>query len=470
MDQRLESGDRGRATAFLYGRIDYERRLIPVHDGFRLDRMKCLMKGLGNPQERLPAIHIAGTKGKGSTAAMLHQVSRAAGYNVGLYTSPHLEKLEERFVVAGQPCSSEQLDVLVQQLKPIISEVDEQSPPGEQLTFFEITTALAMLYFEQQQVDFAILEVGLGGRLDSTNVCQPAVSVITNIGLDHMHLLGDTLEKIASEKAGIIKPAVPVVSGARAPAAAAVIEQAARDNHSPLIQIGRDFDCHARDENGEELIFDFHAQVADERFQYQQLRCGIPGRHQLDNAAVALATLALMQERWPTSDDALERGLATVHCPARLELVPSSPRVLLDVAHNLPSIQALAGHIDTRIEAQRRVLVFACSRDKDIQSMLPELLPRFDEVILTRFVDNPRSHEPDHLKELAQQWLIQHPADSFHERRPGLHLAEDPAGAWQLAQRLAGVDDLICIAGSFFLAAELRPLLPVEAGAETPIP
>jgi dihydrofolate synthase/folylpolyglutamate synthase len=468
MAEQLESMDRSGALAFLYDRIDYERRSAPLHNSFRLERMTALMAMLGNPQHQLPAIHVAGTKGKGSTAAMVHQVGQAAGYRVGLYTSPHLQRLEERFVVDGQLCSATELVALIQQLRPLIETLDSQSGPDDKLTFFEITTALAFLHFRQQNVDFAVLEVGIGGRLDSTNVCQSEVSVITNIGLDHTHLLGSTIEKIASEKAGIIKPGVPVVSGAHDAAAAEVIAAVAERQHAPLAVIQRDFHYQLKGTGEICEQFDFSATIDGRCIQWKDLESGIPGRHQVDNASVALAALAQLNDRWPVSETAVRRGLASAHCPARLELIPGQPRVLLDVAHNLPSIQALAQHLETRLTAERRLLVFACSRDKDVQQMLPHLLPRFDEVLLTRFVDNPRARDPLELLQLARGWLANHPAKDFRDRQPRLHIADQPLLAWQRARQLAGADDLICVAGSFFLAAEIRQLVPDSPGIHVP--
>tara|TARA_B100000809_G_scaffold173150_1_gene170417 strand:- start:3683 stop:5092 length:1410 start_codon:yes stop_codon:yes gene_type:complete len=456
MGQQLETADQIAALAFLYDRIDYERRPPPVERGeFRLDRMRQLNERLGNPAAALPCIHVAGTKGKGSTACMIQQITTLGGYRTGLYTSPHLERLEERFVVDSQVCQQGQLLRLLEQVQPVVEALDSESPQQQGPTFFDITTAMAILFFHQSQVDCAVLEVGLGGRLDSTNICQPEVSVITNIGLDHTDLLGSTVEEIAAEKAGIIKPGTPVISGSRDAGARAVIQQIADQQGAPLLSIGEDFDVQMDARNR----FSFSGTIAGRTISWSDLHCGIPGRHQLENAAVALAAIAQVADRWPIEQELIREGLASAYCPARLELISGQPQLLLDVSHNLPSVKALANHLETEIVAKRRVLLFSCSRDKDSEGMLAALLPHFDDVIFTRFTSNPRATSPAELREQATRWLAVHPARNFDCRNPRLFECPDPATGWTQARELAGPDDVICIAGSFFLAAEIRPLL-----------
>ncbi|MGH7136768.1 MAG: bifunctional folylpolyglutamate synthase/dihydrofolate synthase, partial [Pirellulales bacterium] len=233
------------ALSFLYGRIDYERTAMPYGQGeLRLDRMRELLRRLGDPQDRLPIVHVAGTKGKGSTSAMIAAGLSAAGHSTGLYTSPHLERLEERFLVDGQPCGEEELADLTDRLRPIVAEMDREARVADEIgpTYFELTTAVALLHFVKRGVGAAVLEVGLGGRLDSTNVCLPRVAVITSISFDHMKQLGNTLEAIAREKAGIVKPAVPLVSGVVAEEPRREIAKICRQRGAPLVQLGRDFD------------------------------------------------------------------------------------------------------------------------------------------------------------------------------------------------------------------------------------
>ena len=462
MRHQHETTDPSALLALLYDRIDYERRGLPNEQGeFRLDRMRQLMEQLGNPADSLPCIHVAGTKGKGSTACLIQQVALLAGYRVGLYTSPHLESLEERLVINGQACQPEQLRQLLQQVQPVVEMLDRQDPQKPGPTFFDITTAMAILHFQQSQVDLAILEVGLGGRLDSTNICYPDVAIITNIGLDHTHLLGCTIEKIAAEKAGIIKPGIPVISGTRDAGARAVIEDIARQQGAPLLLIGRDFDIrrNARNLPGEPEQFAFSGTIDGRVICWENLTSGIPGQHQVENAAVALAAIACLADRWPIDETSIRQGLATAYCPARLELFPGEPQLLLDVSHNLPSVEALARHLETEISAERRILLFSCSQDKDSEGMLACLLPQFDDVIFTRFTGNPRAADPGTLHDQAASWLEENPATDFQRRHPRLSTCQHPVDGWERALELAGPDDVICIAGSFFLAAEIRPML-----------
>ncbi len=462
MHHQHETTDPSALLALLYDRIDYERRGLPDEQGeFRLDRMRQLMEQLGNPADSLPCIHVAGTKGKGSTACMIQQIALLAGYHVGLYTSPHLECLEERWVIDGQACRPEQLRRLLQQVQPVVEMLDKQDPRKQGPTFFDITTAMAILHFQQSQVDLAILEVGLGGRLDSTNICHPDAAIITNIGLDHTHLLGCTIEEIAAEKAGIIKPGIPVISGTRDGGARAVIQDIARRQGAPLLLIGRDFDVRRNTRNvaGEPEQFTFSGTIDGREICWENLASGIPGRHQVENAAVALAAIACLADRWPIDEALIRQGLATAYCPARLELFPGQPQLLLDVSHNLPSVEALTRHLETEVTADRRILLFSCSRDKDSEGMLACLLPHFDDVIFTRFTGNQRAAAPGELHDQAVRWLEKHPAGDFHRRSPRLSECQHPIDGWERALEIAGPDDVICIAGSFFLAAEIRPML-----------
>jgi dihydrofolate synthase/folylpolyglutamate synthase len=332
-------------------------------------------------------------------------------------------------------------------------------------TFFEITTAMAFLHFARQQVDAAVLEVGLGGRLDSTNVCRPSVCIITSISFDHTRQLGNTLAAIAGEKAGIIKPGVPVISGVVNEEPREVIRHVAHESGARLFQCGEDFDfddssgSSTRGEGGERL--DYREPAADPVWTLADVQVGLLGRHQAANAAAAIAAVRRLQEQgWPIGETALRQGLAAVRWPARIEVVGRRPTVILDVAHNVASIAALLAVLGERFAGRRRILIFASSKDKDTAGMLRLLLPAFDEVVLTRYIRNPRAVELEVLYDLA---LSQIPAGNHGQRSPAVHTAATPEQAWHLARQAAGPDDLVCIAGSFFLAAELRPL----AGAAT---
>lgn len=466
------------ALRFLLGRIDYERATSgpsPNRD-FRLDRMHELLGRLGNPHQKFPTIHIAGTKGKGSCAAMMAAILGAAGYRTGLYTSPHLDRLEERIVVNGQCCSEDAIVSLVERLRPIVAALDAIPPnsadgsasPLAAPTWFEITTAMALLHFAEEKVDLAVIEVGLGGRLDSTNVVNPLVSIITSISFDHMKQLGSTLAEIAREKAGIIKPGVPVVSGVMSAEARQSIEEVRRRMRSRLVQLGEDFDFLYRaprdldhsapiGETASEIDFLMPPDAAEPR--YASLHLALVGRHQAANAAVALAAVEqLRSEGWKIPESAIHRGLAEVRWPARVEIVRRNPTVVLDAAHNVASINSLLETLDESFSAAApRILIFGTSQDKQIGAMLELLLPRFDHVLLTRYTSNPRSVPVEELAALASQISP-----------TKIEECENPTLAWRRARELASEKYLICVAGSFFLAAEVRAAIGANPAGDCP--
>lgn len=477
-----ETFDYQAAMAFLYGRIDYERTARMPYRArvLSLDRMHGLLARLGDPHLRYPIVHVAGTKGKGSTSAMIAAVLTAAGYRTGLYTSPHLERIEERMSIDMRPCPSDDFVRLVQRVRPVVESIERGPPPVDgtspQLTYFEITTALAMLYFAEQTVEAAVLEVGLGGRLDSTNVCRPEVAVITSISFDHMRQLGRTLAAIAGEKAGIIKPGVPVVSGVTEPEPRDVIERIAAERGCRCYRLGRDFrvtyrgSCLEPDPaDGNQLArgprtkLDYDEPAGAQPTTLPALSVAMLGRHQATNAAVALATVnRLRAAGWRVSEAAMRQGLAHVRCPARAEVLASCPTVIVDAAHNAASIAALINVLQENFAAARRkILLFAASKDKDLAGMLRQLLPHFDVLVLTRFRNNPRAAEPEKLAA-----VVRRVGSSLAGPPPAVTLQPDAAAAWNTARALASPDDLVCIAGSFFLAAELRPVV-VQAAADT---
>ena len=456
MDRGPLSDDYQDALSFLYGRIDYERAAMPYGSrALKLDRMRELLERLGNPQERLPIVHVAGTKGKGSTSAMIAAALSAAGFSTGLYTSPHLERLEERFAVDGRPCGADELVELTDALRPVVAEMECQArsadPDETGPTYFELTTAIGLVHFARRGVDAAVLEVGLGGRLDSTNVCVPRISVITSISFDHMKQLGHTLEAIAREKAGIIKPGVPVISGVTAEGPRGEIELVAQAAAAPLVQLGRDFDFayHAAAAVDDEPVWptiDFVSHTQGRERYRQGVRLGLLGPHQGANAAIALATLdELTSQGWSIGEDALRRGLADVRWPARVEVVARRPTIVLDAAHNVASILALVQTLEQSFSARGRILVFATTQDKQVSEMLRVVLPHFDRVILTRYQNNPRGVPPEELAACARQ-IGDLP----------IEVCPNPPAAWRAARESASDDDLICVTGSFFIASEMR--------------
>jgi len=460
------------ALEFLNDRVDYERALAMPYDERHLilDRTRELLARLGNPQHGLPILHVAGTKGKGSTAAMLAAVLTAAGRRTGLFTSPHLDRVEERIAVDGRPCSPAELADLVDRLRPAVRQMERTPEPPDRKdsspTYFEVTTAMALLCFATRGVDAALLEVGMGGRLDSTNVCQPQLSIITSISLDHTPQLGDTVEEIAREKAGIIKPGVPVVSGVTEPGPRNVIRRVAGQMGCKLLELGVDFGFRYAPPRALEAspklgTLDFHSRAHGNQETLANLSVGLLGEHQAANAAVALAAVVSLRELgWAIPEQAIRTGLAGVAWPARVELIRRRPAIVLDAAHNVASVAALVRTLNESFSPRRRILVFATTQEKDVRGMLACLLGQFDEVILTQYADSPRAVPFDELAAAAREL----------KGRP-CRVCPRPADAWDEARRLAAPDDLICVTGSFLIAAQMRHEIrsrPVAANPEPP--
>ena len=327
---------RERALDFLYDRINFEQAPFPPHQGdvVRLARMHELLSRIGSPEKRFPVIHIAGTKGKGSTAAMIAAMLSTAGYRSGLYTSPHLERVEERMAIDGRPCSPIEFVDLVDQIKPTVQAMDQEGASRGETgpTFFEITTAMALLHFALRRVDVAVVEVGLGGVHDATNVCQPQLAIITSISFDHTRQLGNTLAAIAWNKAGIIKPNVPVVSGVTAPEAQEVVRQACRRLECGAGGTGHGLPFRIHPPGGLDAgpatgLVHFHYQSPSGPLEYQAVELGLLGRHQAANAAVALAAVIEMgRAGWELPEHAVRLALAGLRWPARVELVCAGRR------------------------------------------------------------------------------------------------------------------------------------------------
>jgi len=477
---RIRNPQHEAALEFLLGRINYERMpIVPYGQRqLKLDRMRQLLTRLGNPDAGLPIVHVAGTKGKGSTAAFIGSVLRAAGYEVGLFSSPHLESIEERFAVNGRQCSADELVVLVDRLRPVVLAMDQEATQVVDdsvdallgPTYFELTTAIALMHFAQQKVDVAILEVGLGGRLDSTNVCQPAVTVITSISFDHMKQLGSTLAEIAAEKAGIIKPGVPVLCGPLQDEPRQVIAEIAQQHGCRMLEAGHDF-THAyrppRQIDGEPQLgqLDFAGKFVEQKVELLGLPLQLLGPHQGANAALAVATcFELQRQGWSISPTAVRVGLAELTLPARIEIVGRKPTIVLDVAHNVASAQALIEALTMSFDSERRILVLATSKEKDVRGIVRVLLPHFDQVIATEYQDNPRAVPTERLGQIVRDEI----AIADQEAAAEVIECSQPSEAWQLAKQLSqSVDSqetnsdgpLICITGSFFIAAELRRVM-----------
>ena len=440
------------ALDYLYSFVDYSltRNLQYSPEKFNLDRMRALMEALGNPQNEFPVIHIAGTKGKGSTAAMIASMLLAADYRTGFYISPHLDDFAERIQVNGKPMPHAALIKLVDEIKLVVEKIGK-------LTTFEITTALAFEAFRRQHVDVAVVEVGLGGRLDSTNIVDPELSVITSLSMDHMKVLGDTLEQIAAEKAGIIKPGKPVVSSPQLPNALSVLEAKAAECGSGLTVVNRDVETRITKHsiNGQWFVVKTPASKKGEGIEGSSLFPAefikgvdfyIPllGRHQVDNAATAItAMMELRQLGYEISDKAMQDGLAKVNWPCRFEVISRKPFIVVDSAHNRDSAHKLRQAVQDYFPEKPVTLIFGASEDKDISGMFAELLPVCSRVVLTRST-HPRAADMDSLIKSAGQYGC--PVITTDSIEIALEFCLNPGEP----------EGVILAAGSLFVAAAVR--------------
>ena len=402
-----------------------------------LTNMRAVMSRLGNPQDSLAMVHVAGTNGKGSTCAMIERVLRESGYTTGLYTSPYIERYNERIRINGVPIDGGKLAALVEQVWPVIEQCRAE---GLCITEFELGTVLAFLAFAEEKVDVAIIEVGLGGRLDPTNIIHPLVSVITNVGMDHMHFLGDTIEEIAIEKAGIMKPETPVVLGWQEENVRSTLLNAAKALDIPVIEPAVQ---NVREtETG--VIFD--AMLPDGGME--GLSVSLIGRHQADNAAAALGALDVLKRRGydRIAERCIRSALNDVHWPGRLEYFGS---VLLDGAHNEPGVKALCAYMDAWLPRETTVLLTGMMADKDVACMTAQLAGRVRCVVATQPAI-PRAMAADEL------------AHAFAAQGARAQAVADPKEALQCARALAGDDGAVLCAGSLYLIGEIRSLLRRE--------
>ncbi len=430
------------ALRWLYNHTDHERMRIVSYNSrtFSLERMRRLLDLLGNPQDQLKCVQVAGTKGKGSTCAMLASMLQACGYGVGLYTSPHLIDLRERIAINGQMISQNDLTEL---LKLIAVKLEKL---GEEPSFFEIMTAIALRYFADQAVEIVVLETGLGGRLDSTTVVTPLVTGITHLSLDHMHILGRDLPTIAREKAGIFKRNVPAISVEQENAAGKVLDEVAAGVGTSLEYTGKQIDFSARFEANRELGPHTRVSITTPTSRWEHLAVPLKGEHQAQNCGLALAMLdKLKAHGFVIPDEQVIIGLAATNLPGRLEQVWTQPRIIVDGAHNAVSIQALIRSLGAHIQYDSLIMVFGCAQDKDVTGMLKQVALGADKVIFTKAKSNPRASEPEDLmakfNELSGK--MAQTAGTLEE-------------AVRLATRAVSREDLIIIAGSFYLVGEAK--------------
>ncbi|MGC8492328.1 MAG: bifunctional folylpolyglutamate synthase/dihydrofolate synthase [Syntrophobacteraceae bacterium] len=412
--------------------LDYLYGLQKFGIKFGLNCTENLLARVGDPHRKLRFLHIAGTNGKGSTAAILSRILVEHGVRVGLYTSPHLVRFTERFRIDEQEVSAERILQVFEKIRAVL---DESQPP----TFFEMVTAMAFLYFAEEEVDLAIIETGMGGRLDATNVITPEVCVITNVGFDHQEYLGSTLSSIAREKAGIIKKGVPVVSGVSQPAAQGIFKTACMEKSAPLYRFKSDFRVR-RNAKGS-----FRYKGLD--FELPSLSVNLKGPHQVGNAALALAALEVLERKHLVllRPHLIRNAMQEVRWPARLEVLGNNPTILLDGAHNPQGAESLRDALRETFPYKKLHLVIGIMADKDILGILRRLLPLAETAIFTKPV-YARAANPEEIRKMARPYIQR------------CYVISDPASAIEEAKHLAGPEDLICITGSLYFAGEVKQL------------
>ena len=424
------------ALDYIYSFIDYESQPRPrdaIH--YDLRRMDELLARLDNPHLKVRTVHIAGTKGKGSVAAMIASALTESGYVTGLYTSPHLHVFNERIRIDDRLISNEELVALVDRLRPEVEAVNEKATYG-QLTTFEIITAIGFAYFAQKGADLQVIEVGLGGRLDATNVVEPEICIITSISFDHTEVLGNTLAEIATEKAGIIKPDKTVVVSPQVDEVDRVIEKACLDNRAELVRVGSDVTWRIAG-----FGYSWQSLQVKGRTGSYELTIPLLGQHQLNNAATAVAALEVLAGKgFHISEENITSGLAKVNWPGRLQVLNRRPLVVVDGAHNPDSASKLRQSLEQYFDFDKSVLIIGASSDKDIAGIISELVPLFDEVIATHSI-HPRAMPSASI--MAEC------------RRQGVEAKEtdDISIALPLALSMVGEKDLICVTGSLFVIA-----------------
>jgi len=431
------------AMSYLFAQTDYEKQSHLRYNvsTFSLKRMEKLLSLLGNPHKKIPTAHIAGTKGKGSTATMLAKMLEANGYRVGLYTSPHVVDLHERITVNSEMISKKQMYRLLNRVHAPI----EKMSKNDAATFFEIMTALAFLHFADREVDIGVIETGLGGRLDSTNVIKPEVVGITSLSIDHQNQLGETIDSIAKEKAGVFKRGVPIVTVQQEPTAMRVLKSQAEAVKAPLSVTGSDIDFSQRFETSREHGPHTRICLTTPTSKFEHLRVPLHGKHQAINCGLALAMLdKLKSSGYEIDTEKAAEGLHQVSLAGRMEMICDDPRIMIDAAHNAASIKALIHAVGQNIPYDSMVVIFGCNNDKDVKGMLGKLQYGADKVIFTR------SNSP---KAIAPQDL----GDAYTEICGKMYQTAMSLGeALRLAQSAVSREDLILITGSFYLIGEAK--------------
>ncbi len=431
------------ALKYLYERTDYEKekRLRYNITTFNLARMEKLLSLVGNPHKKIPTVHIAGTKGKGSTATMLARMLEANDYTVGLYTSPHVVHLHERIVVNSKMIRDSEMLGLLNRIYAAVEKIAKT----EQVSFFEIMTALAFMHFVDADVDIAVIETGLGGRLDSTNVIQPKVVGITSLSIDHQHQLGETIGSIAKEKAGVFKRGVPVITVEQDPEALRVLKSCATAVKAPFSVTGSDIDFSQRFETSREDGPHTRICLTTPTSKFEHLRVPLYGKHQAINCGLALAMLdKLKASGYEIDDDKATEGLNDVSLTGRMEMICDDPRIMIDAAHNAASIRALIHAIGQNIPYDSMVMIFGCNSDKDVKGMLNELRYGADKVVFTRS-NSAKAMSPEDLAEMYTELCGKM-----------CQTATTLGEALRLSKSAVDKEDLICITGSFYLIGQAK--------------
>lgn len=442
----------GKALKYLATLSDYEHRRIVRYnpENFNLDRMRALLKRVGDPHTKFRSVHVAGTKGKGSTCAMIASMLQANGYKTASYSSPHLVDIRERIAINGEMISRDDFARLVKTIEPHVAKVKPLP------TYFDVLTAVAFMYYAEQKVDLAVVETGLGGRLDSTNVVTPEVTAITSISFDHMAQLGPTLEKIAAEKAGIFKPGVPAVTCTQTDGVEAVLKQHAEAVGAPFDICGKTIEFSYRFESSRLAGPHFRLCLTTPTSKFEHLQVPMVGEHQAVNCGLALSVMDKLKSRGiALSDSRCLEGLQKTTVPGRMEFISQTPRIIVDGAHNASSIDALIKSVGQHVPYDSMVLIFGCCNDKDVKGMLEKIAGGADKVIFTR-VNNIRTAEPEDL------------AHKYNEMFGKMcQVAPTLEAAMSIARRAISKEDLICITGSFYLVGEAKRLFTKPAPVPT---
>ncbi len=402
---------------------------------FGLDNIKRLMSALGEPQKAFLSIHVAGTNGKGSTSAMIESLLRTKGVRTGLFTSPHLVSFTERIRINGQEISEAEVMALADEVRNVVSGLGDFSP-----TFFEVVTAMAFLHFKRMNVQWAVVEVGMGGRLDATNILLPEVTVITSIGIDHSEFLGDTLEDIAREKAGIIKQGVPVVTAGQYPEVIGVIERRCEESGAPLFRYHAEFSAETASRDPEAVSLHYQGSNT-----YRDVRLGLAGEYQVMNAALAIKAVETLSEKYPELEGDIRKGLGAVRWPGRLEMIKESPPILIDGAHNPPAAEALSTFLRTvsGTKYKRIIMLVGVMSDKDIEGILKPLLPLAAEIVFAA---------PAYGRAATVEKLADVAGAMGYASRKAATVAE----ALAVAEGLYEPGDLIVVTGSFYTIGEAK--------------